>query len=51
MHYLRYILGLLVGAMATNLLSLITARVIQGVGISMFPIAFSIIRDKLIKKI
>jgi MFS family permease len=41
-----YILGLLLGAMATNFFSLVTARVIQGVGISMFPIAFSIIRDK-----
>jgi MFS family permease len=41
-----YILGLLLGAMATNFFSLVTARVMQGVGISMFPIAFSIIRDK-----
>jgi MFS family permease len=41
-----YILGLLIGAMATNFFSLVTARVMQGVGISMFPIAFSIIRDK-----
>jgi MFS family permease len=41
-----YILGLLLGAIATNFLSLVTARAIQGVGISMFPIAFSIIRDK-----
>jgi MFS family permease len=41
-----YILGLVMGAIATNFLSLVTARVMQGVGISMFPIAFSIIRDK-----
>jgi MFS family permease len=41
-----YILGLLLGAIATNFLSLVTARVIQGIGISMFPIAFSILRDK-----
>jgi MFS family permease len=41
-----YILGLLLGAIATNFLSLVIARVIQGIGISMFPIAFSIIRDK-----
>jgi MFS family permease len=41
-----YILGLLLGALATNFLSLVTARVIQGIGISMFPIAFSILRDK-----
>lgn len=41
-----YILGLLLGAMATNFFSLVTARVMNGIGISMFPIAFSIIRDK-----
>ncbi len=41
-----YILGLLLGAMATNFLSLVTARVFQGIGIAMFPIAFSILRDK-----
>ncbi|HEX9319120.1 MAG TPA: MFS transporter [Nitrososphaeraceae archaeon] len=41
-----YILGLLLGSMSTNFLSLVTARVLQGVGISMIPIAFSIIRDK-----
>jgi MFS family permease len=41
-----YILGLLLGAMATSFLSLITARVLQGIGISMFPIAFSILRDR-----
>ena len=41
-----YILGLLLGSIATNFLSLVTARAIQGIGISMFPIAFSILRDK-----
>jgi MFS family permease len=41
-----YIVGLLLGATATNFLSLVTARAIQGIGISMFPIAFSILRDK-----
>jgi MFS family permease len=39
-----YTLGLLLGAFATNFLSIIIARAIQGIGISMFPIAFSIIR-------
>ena len=39
------ILGLLLGAIAINFF-LITARVLQGIGISMFPIAFSILRDK-----
>jgi MFS family permease len=41
-----YILGLLLGALATNFLSIVIARAIQGIGISMFPIAFSIIRYK-----
>jgi MFS family permease len=41
-----YILGLLLGALAINFLSLVTTRAIQGIGISMFPIAFSILRDK-----
>lgn len=34
-----YIIGLLLGGLATNFLFLVTARVMQGVGISMFPIA------------
>lgn len=41
-----YILGLSLGAISTNFLTFVTARVIQGIGISMFPIAFSILRDK-----
>ena len=41
-----FILGLVIGALSTNFLSLVTARVLKGIGISMFPIAFSIIRDK-----
>ena len=35
-----FILGLLVGALTTNFLSLLTARVMKGIGISMFPIVF-----------
>src|SRR6188474_193913 len=41
-----YIIGLLLGSLAFNFLTLIIARAIQGIGISMFPIAFSILRDK-----
>ena len=41
-----YTLGLLLGALATNFFSIVIARAIQGIGISMFPIAFGIIRDK-----
>ena len=41
-----FILGLLIGALTPNFLVLVAARVMMGIGISMFPIAFSIIRDK-----
>jgi len=41
-----YTLGLLLGALATNFFSIVIARAIQGIGISMFPISFGIIRDK-----
>src|SRR5215210_6591729 len=41
-----YILGLLLGALATNFVSIVIGRAIQGIGISIFPIAFGIIRDK-----
>jgi MFS family permease len=41
-----FILGFLIGAFTTNFLTLVAARVMMGIGISIFPIAFSIIRDK-----
>lgn len=41
-----FVLGFLVGALTTNFLTLVASRVMLGIGISMFPIAFSIIRDK-----
>jgi MFS family permease len=44
-----YILGICAGGISTNISSLVIARVIQGIGISMFPIAFGIIRDQLPK--
>src|SRR5918999_2095089 len=40
------ILGFRLGAMATSFPSFVTSRVMIGVGISIFPVAFSIIRDK-----
>jgi MFS family permease len=43
-----YSLGLLLGALSTNFLFMVIARAIQGIGISIFPIAFSIIRDKFV---
>ena len=41
-----YIIGISLGGLSTNITFLIIARVIQGIGIAMFPIAFSIIREQ-----
>ncbi|HZD34738.1 MAG TPA: MFS transporter [Nitrososphaeraceae archaeon] len=43
-----YGIGILLGALSTNFPFMVVARAIQGVGISIFPIAFSIIRDKFL---
>ena len=40
-----YAIGVSIAGFATNIYSLITARAIQGIGMAMFPIAFSIVRD------
>ncbi|MBI1829233.1 MAG: MFS transporter [Thaumarchaeota archaeon] len=40
-----YSAGILAGGFANSLPSLLAARIAQGVGISMFPIAFGIVRD------
>lgn len=45
-----YSLGLLFGALSTNFIFMVIARAIQGIGISIFPIAFSIIRDKFVSE-
>src|ERR687889_609327 len=45
-----YIIGISAGGFSTNISLLLVARVIQGIGISMFPIAFGIIRDQLPKE-
>ena len=45
-----YIIGISAGGFSTNISLLLVARVIQGIGISMFPIAFGIIRDQLSKE-
>jgi MFS family permease len=42
-----YIIGISAGGLSTNISFLLIARVIQGIGISIFPIAFGIIRDQL----
>lgn len=44
-----YIIGITLGGLSSNIAFLIVARVIQGIGISMFPIAFGIIRDQFPK--
>ena len=47
--FIIYIIGISAGGSSSNISFLVLARVIQGIGISMFPIAFGIIRDQLPK--
>ena len=42
-----YIFGISLGGFSPDITFLVIARIIQGIGISMFPIAFGIIRDQL----
>jgi MFS family permease len=44
-----YAVGVTVGGLTTDLYSFLVARGMQGVGISMFPIAFSVIREQFPK--
>ena len=44
--FVIYIIGISLGGLSNNIYFLIASRVIQGIGISMFPIAFGIIRDQ-----
>jgi MFS family permease len=41
-----YTIGIRTAAISTNFIVMIIARIMQGIGASMFPIAFGIIRDK-----
>ena len=41
-----YTVGVSLGGFASDFLTMIIARTIQGIGLGMFPIAFSIIRDQ-----
>ncbi|HZD33815.1 MAG TPA: MFS transporter [Nitrososphaeraceae archaeon] len=41
-----YAVGVCLAGFATNISSMIVARAIQGIGMSMFPIAFGIVREK-----
>lgn len=45
-----YAVGLMAGRFATNMEFMIVARAAQGVGMAMFPIAFSIIREVIPEK-
>ena len=41
-----YAVGVFIGGFATSIFFLLSVRAIQGIGMSMFPIAFGIIRDQ-----
>jgi MFS family permease len=41
-----YIIGISLGGLASDITILIISRIIQGIGIAMFPIAFGIVRDQ-----
>jgi MFS family permease len=41
-----YVVGVSTAGLATNIVFMIIARAIQGIGLSMFPIAFGIVRDQ-----
>jgi MFS family permease len=41
-----YAVGVFIGGFATDICFLLSIRAIQGIGMSMFPIAFGIIRDQ-----
>jgi MFS family permease len=45
-----YVMGIIAGRFATNIEFMIAARIAQGVGMAMFPIAFGIIREALPEK-
>src|SRR5579863_8583091 len=47
-----YTIGVSLGGFVTNIYEMLTVRVIQGIGMSMFPIAFGMIREQFpIKKL
>ncbi len=41
-----YSIGTLLGGISTNIMAMVVSRIIQGIGIAMFPVAFGIIREK-----
>ena len=45
-----YVMGTLSGGLSTNIIFMIFSRIIQGIGLAMFPVAFGIIREKFPEK-
>ena len=45
-----YIVGISIGGLSPDITFLVFSRIIQGVGIAMFPIAFGIVRDQFPQK-
>jgi MFS family permease len=45
-----YSIGTLLGGISTNIMTMVVSRIIQGIGIAMFPVAFGIIREKFPEK-
>jgi MFS family permease len=45
-----YVIGTLLGGLSTNIIFMIFSRIIQGIGLAMFPVAFGIIREKFPEK-
>jgi MFS family permease len=41
-----YIVGISIGGLSPDIIFLVVSRIIQGIGIAMFPIAFGIVRDQ-----
>ena len=45
-----YATGTLLGGISTNIIFMIIARIVMGIGLAMFPVAFGIIREKFPEK-
>jgi MFS family permease len=45
-----YSIGALLGGISADIMAMVVSRIIQGIGIAMFPVAFGIIREKFPEK-
>jgi MFS family permease len=45
-----YAIGVSIGGFVTNIYEMLTVRIIQGIGMSMFPIAFGMVREQFPRK-